>query len=194
MSAKIIISFLLTSIAFISISTAQNSTLLYGYVEKMSGDEMTTHYAHIVLKQDQLIMNRIVIYADSTTKEQGRQEVNETYKLTEKEINQLEKQLTAVLVDSKMPELTKVRKEDILLDQNIEKWVTLNSKRNLIVVGGNNYYIEYNTKLGDERAKMSDIEFEEFTKLERMIKKLAKPIQQIYRQKHGEYRQLFGSL
>lgn len=194
MFIKEITSFLITSIVFVSISTAQNNNFQYAYVEKISGYENTTHYAHIVLKGNRLTMNRIVVYADSAVQEPVSQEINETYYLTDSEIDQLEGQLISLIDGSKMPELTKVKKESILLSDNIEEEINLNSKRSLIVISEENYYIEYEIKRGEERDKMVDSEVKKFMALERMLKNIAKPIQKIYRQKRGKYRQLFDSL
>ena len=187
---RLILSYMML-ISFIVVGYAQNSKLTYGYVEKTSTDQLTTHYAHIILEGNQIIMNRIVIYADSTAKEQGRQELKETYYLADDEINQLEEQLKKILINGKMPELDKIKKENILLSQNIEDKIDLNSKRNLVMVGGNIYYLEYEIKLGDERDKMSDKEVDKFMELENILDEISKPVQQIYYQKSRNYRRPF---
>ena len=109
-------------------------------------------------------------------------------------MNQLEMQLASLIEGNRIPELAKVKKEGVLLSDNIEERINLNSKGNLITIGRKNYYLEYSIRTGDERDKMTDMEVKEFMKLERMIKNVAQPIQKIYRQKHKKYGQLFNSL
>jgi len=191
MNLKRLISTVLVMTTFLIVSEAQDNKLAYGYVEKTSNDQLTTHYAHIIIADNQIIMNRIVIYRDSTSKEQGRQELKETFYLTNKEINQLKEQLIKILDNRKMPEISKIKKEKLLLSQDIEREIDLNSKRNLLVIGEKNYYLEYDIKLGEQRDKMSDIEVDKFMELEELLEEISKPIQQIYYQKSRNYRRPF---
>ncbi|MBK8806251.1 MAG: hypothetical protein IPO21_06270 [Bacteroidales bacterium] len=135
MNLKRLISTVFVMMTILVVCKAQDNKFAYGYVEKTSDNQLATHYAHIILESNQIIMNRLVIYSDSTSKEQGRQELKDIFYLTDKEISQLKEQLLKILENSKMPELSKVKKENILLSQDIEKNIDLNSKRNLLIIG-----------------------------------------------------------
>lgn len=180
MNLNRLISTFFVMIAFVMISSAQDNKLSYGYVEKTNDGSLTTHYSHIIIEGNQLIMNRIAFYTDSTNRELGRQERKETYNLTDNEIDQLTQQMLNVLESSKMPRIANVKNENILLSQDIEAKIGLNSKKNIVQIGDKTYYLEY-------ELKMSGSEYDKFMEYEGILETVSRPIHQILNQKRSNY-------
>src|SRR5690606_13162584 len=133
-------------ILFIAISvmlstlTYSQENLSYGHVEKYKQDSVV-HYLQVKLIDDILQLEKAVMLQDSTGSLITKIMTKESYRISTPEMNEIKSKLFQLCRTSEI-NLKKVEKERLLLSDNIEDQVKLDSKASLIILDGELYFIE----------------------------------------------------
>jgi len=171
----------------LSTLTYSQENLSYGHVEKYKQDSIV-HYLQVKLIDNILQLEKAVMLQDSTGSLITKIMTKESYRISAPEMNEIQSKLFELCHASEI-NLKKVEKERLLLSDNIEDQVKLDSKASLIILDGEAYFIK--NKVQFEMDNMTEAERDEFFRREKIIKLISTPVQEIYRKKSREYKDLF---